>query len=415
VGVVGDDAAAATLVEAITREHPNIEARFAVARGRPTTNKTRYLGGRHQLIRVDRELPLPSPPDCERQLIEDIEEAIEECDLVVISDYLKGAVTDAVLAAAFAAAAAAGKKVIVDPKRTDFSAYRGATLICPNRGELERATGLPCATDQEAETATAAAIAQSGAAILFKRSQKGVSLFRAGAAAIHMAAEAREVADVSGAGDTVVAGVALGLAAGMPYELAMRIGNAAAGVVVGKVGAAAVTREELDAALRTPGRAATGPVAGGFTPMERALAQRDRWRAEGQVVGFTNGCFDLLHAGHVSLIAQSAAACDRLIVALNSDASVRRLKGAQRPVQDIEARAAVMCGLKGVDMVMAFEEDTPLELIRALAPDVLIKGADYSEEQVVGADLVKARGGRIVLAQLADGQSTTALVAKART
>ncbi|MET0182097.1 MAG: D-glycero-beta-D-manno-heptose 1-phosphate adenylyltransferase, partial [Caulobacterales bacterium] len=180
-------------------------------------------------------------------------------------------------------------------------------------------------------------------------------------------------------------------------------------------GAAVVTKDELEAALRAPGRvAAGGAVASAVTPMDRALAQRDKWRAEGLVVGFTNGCFDLVHSGHVSLISQSAAACDRLIVALNSDDSVRRLKGPTRPVQPIEARAAVMSGLKGVDMVMSFEEDTPLELIRALAPDVLVKGADYKENEVVGADLVKAWGGRIVLANLTPGQSTTALVAKAK-
>lgn len=414
IGMVGDDASATRLVHLVQNEHPGVEPRLVVAKGRPTITKTRYLGGAHQLIRVDRENALPANEAEEKLLIEEIEDAVSECDLIVASDYLKGALTDRVLRALFDLASKAGKQTIVDPKRGQFADYRGASLITPNRVELGRATGMPCLTDEEAVSAAAVAIAQSGAAILFKRSQKGVSLYREGAEPIHMPAEAREVADVSGAGDTVVAGVALGLAAGMPFEQSMRIGNAAAGVVVGKVGAAVVTKEELEAALRAPGRIAAGPVAGAVTPMDRARAQRDKWRAEGLVVGFTNGCFDLVHSGHVSLIAQSAAACDRLIVALNSDESVRRLKGPTRPVQNIDARAAVMCGLKGVDMVMSFEEDTPLELIRALAPDVLVKGADYREDEVVGGDLVKAWGGRIVLADLTPGQSTTAIVAKAK-
>lgn len=415
VGLVGDDAAAAQLVRLVETDHVRIEPRLVTARGRPTITKTRYLGGQHQLIRVDREHAIPAPDQAEDALVEEIEDAVADADLIVVSDYLKGALTDRVLKAIFAQARKAKKMTVVDPKRTRFADYHGATLIAPNRVELTRATGLPCHSDAEAQSAAEIAIEASGAAILFKRSQKGVSLFRKDMPPIHLPTEAREVADVSGAGDTVVAGVALGLAVGLPFEQSMRIGNAAAGVVVGKIGAAVVTTEELAAALRVPGRGVAAPAPSGpLTTIDRALAQRDHWRAEGLVVGFTNGCFDLVHAGHIALIAQSAAACDRLIVALNSDASVRRLKGPTRPVQALEARAAVMAGLKGVDMVVAFEEDTPLELIRALAPDVLVKGADYKESEVVGGDLVKTWGGRVVLADLKAGHSTTALVQKAQ-
>ena len=243
--------------------------------------------------------------------------------------------------------------------------------------------------------------------------------FRPDAPAVHLPAEAREVFDVSGAGDTVVASLALSLAANLSHEQAMRVANTASAIVVGKIGTAIVSPEELAAALRTPTREQNSPHANaagkGPAALSAARAQRDKWRAEGLVVGFTNGCFDLIHAGHISLIAQAATACDRLIVALNSDASVQRLKGPTRPVQPLEARAAVMNGLKGVDLVVSFDEDTPLETIRALMPDVLVKGADYAEGEVVGGDIVKAAGGRIVLAHLTEGQSTTAIVAKTKT
>lgn len=403
IGMVGDDPAAAQVVEMIDARGA-IEPRLSIAKDRPTVAKTRYLGGHQQIVRVDREHAAPAPAPIEADIIEEIKEAAETCALFVASDYGKGVLTDRVLAALFAA----GKPVIVDPKRMTFADYRGAAVITPNRKELATAVRMRTETDEEAEAAAKAAIAESGAAILLTRSEKGMALYRAGRAPIYLAAEAREVFDVSGAGDTVVAGLALGLAGGLPDEQAMRIANAAAGIAVGKLGAAVVTQEELSAALKghaAPAAAVTVPAA-----LEDALRLRAQWRAEGQIVGFTNGCFDLLHAGHVSLIRQAAEACDRLIVALNSDSSVRRLKGPARPVQPLAARAAIMSGLKGVDLVLTFDDDTPLALIAALAPDVLVKGADYSESEVVGADIVRAKGGRIVLAELTAGQSTTALV-----
>jgi D-beta-D-heptose 7-phosphate kinase/D-beta-D-heptose 1-phosphate adenosyltransferase len=415
--MVGDDLAGASLVQMIEAQRgaPNegeIEPRLAPVRDRPTVTKTRYLGGHQQIVRVDREVVGPAPPEIESFLLEEIDQAVAAFDLVVASDYGKGVLTGRVLAALFAACARERKMCIVDPKRLRFADYRGATLITPNRKELSNAVGLPTETDQEAETAANKAIAESGAAILLTRSEKGMSLFRADAAPVHLPAEAQEVFDVSGAGDTVVAGVALGLASGLAFEQSMRIANAAAGVAVAKLGTAVVTQSELAAALKTQGRA---PARGAsLASLERAVQKREQWRAQGLIVGFTNGCFDLLHPGHVSLIAQAAEACDRLIVALNSDTSVSRLKGPERPVQPLENRAAVINALKGVDLVISFEEETPVNLIEALAPDVLVKGADYAETEVVGADIVKARGGRVILAKLADGQSTTALVQKAR-
>jgi D-beta-D-heptose 7-phosphate kinase/D-beta-D-heptose 1-phosphate adenosyltransferase len=321
--------------------------------------------------------------------------------------------TDRVIAALLAAAKKHGRKVIVDSKRTDMSVFRGAAFVAPNRRELSAAVGLPCETDDEAERAAAALIAVTGAGVLLTRSEKGMSLYREGEAALHFSAEAREVFDVSGAGDTVTGVFALALAAKVSIEQAMRLANAAAGVVVGKTGTVTVTPAELQRALgaRAGLRPAEEPP--GITDLPHALAQRRQWAAEGLVVGFTNGCFDLLHPGHVSLLAQASAACDKLIVALNADESIRRLKGPERPIQDIQSRAAVIGAIRGVDLVVSFAEDTPLEIIRQLEPDILVKGADYKETDVVGGDLVKARGGRVLLATLQQGQSTTVLVKRA--
>jgi D-beta-D-heptose 7-phosphate kinase/D-beta-D-heptose 1-phosphate adenosyltransferase len=234
-------------------------------------------------------------------------------------------------------------------------------------------------------------------------------------------AEAREVFDVSGAGDTVIATLALAWAAGRPLGEAMRIANAAAGIVVGKLGTATVSAEELSNALRRQGDAAGGGAGTGAATAAAALLDRDaavrlvrEWRAHGLRVGFTNGCFDVLHAGHVALLAAARRRCDRLVVGLNTDASVARLKGPSRPVNPLADRAAVVGALAAVDAVVAFAEDTPIELIRALAPDVLVKGADYTVEQVVGADLVRQAGGEVVLVDLLPGRSTTGVLARAR-
>jgi D-beta-D-heptose 7-phosphate kinase/D-beta-D-heptose 1-phosphate adenosyltransferase len=415
IGVIGDDPDG-TRLSRMVDDHPRITPRLAVDGGRPTILKTRYLGGAQQMLRVDRERVAPCAAATEQRLIEDIEDALDGCGALVLSDYGKGVLSDALLAAAFAMAKQRGIPAIVDPKRRSFADYRGASIITPNRRELSEAVRLPTESDDEAAGAAAEAIAQSGAGILLTRSEKGMSLFRSGAAAIHLPAEAREVFDVSGAGDTVVAVVAAGLAAGLKVERAMRIANAAAGIVVGKVGTATASPAELAAALDGPERRtelADSLRHAASVSLNEAQARVAAWRAQGLTVGFTNGCFDLLHPGHVSLLAQAAGACDRLIVALNSDASVRRLKGDTRPIQPLAARARVIGALRGVDLVMAFEEDTPLALIEALQPDVLVKGADYREDQVVGADVVKARGGRVVLAGLVEGESTSALARRA--
>jgi len=413
IGVIGADAAGAE-IEAKLGALPRARSLLGRAAERPTIQKTRYMCGQQQIVRVDREGLTPLEEADLEPLIEAMRGSAPTSGCLVLSDYGKGVLCDGVLAAAFAAARAADIPVIVDPKRWRFADYAGASYITPNRAELTQATGLPCADDAEAARAAAQAIADSGAAILLTRSERGMSLFRAGEPPLHMPAEAREVFDVSGAGDTVVAALALALAAGLPVETAMRAANAAAGVVVGKLGVAVCSDQELRAALAGAfARRAGGGGGLGAMSLQRAVRLRQEWEAAGLTVGFANGCFDLLHPGHLSLLRQAADACDRLIVAINSDASVRRLKGAGRPIQSEAARAEVLSSLRGVDAVIVFDEATPLEAVQALQPDLIVKGADYTEDAVVGAEIVKARGGKVLLAALTPGQSTSALVARA--
>jgi D-beta-D-heptose 7-phosphate kinase/D-beta-D-heptose 1-phosphate adenosyltransferase len=274
---------------------------------------------------------------------------------------------------------------------------------------LTDATHLPCETDQQAETAALAAIAQTNSAILLTRSEHGMSYFERDKKPLHLKTAAQDVFDVSGAGDTVLALAALGTAGKLPVSELMRLANAAAGIVVSKIGTAVVSARELDEALETESHQ-SDPNKGAILGLDEAVRRREEWRKRGLRVGFTNGCYDLLHPGHVSLLRSAAAECDRLIVAINSDASVRRLKGPTRPVQDESSRAYVLGALSAVDLVLVFDEDTPAETIAALKPDLLVKGADYTMEQVVGAETVGAAGGRVLLLPLMRGQSTTSLI-----
>ena len=412
VGAAGPDegfAALSRLLDGhgdIARERVVVDARCR------TTRKTRLLGHNQQIARIDHEDRGPLPEAVEAAVAERAAAAVAEADIAILSDYGKGVVSDRVLAAVFAASAASGKRVIVDPKRRDLAAYRGADIVTPNRAELTLATGHPCETDEEARAAAAIAIGLCGADILLTRSEKGMSYFPVHGEPIHLPTVAQEVFDVSGAGDTVVGTLALCLAAGLPIAEAMRAANHAAGIVVGKVGTALVSREELLADLAADDDGGADVEDGRLLALDDLVALRAFWRRQGLSVGVTNGCFDLVHPGHVSLIRQAAGACDRLVMALNTDASVRRLKGPSRPIQSEAARAEVVGALKGVAAVVLFDEDTPRDLIAALQPDLLVKGADYTEETVVGADIVKASGGRILLARLTPGQSTSRLAAR---
>ncbi len=406
-GVVGDDEAGRELAR-LLREAPGIEPGLVVAPGRPTTAKTRFLAGGQQLMRLDEETSAPVCGAVAEALLSSVSDALPSCDIVVLSDYAKGVLSDSVLAAVLDRAAAAGRAVIADPKRPDFRAYRGVAVLTPNEAEVRFATHIEAADDTDADRAGRRALEMTGGgAVLVTRAARGLTLVERDSPAVHIASRARAVADVSGAGDTLVAALAVALAAGAGLSEAATLANITAGIAVGKPGTAPVARAELLAALRLKALAATdNKRAERAEAAERVAA----WRADGLRVGFTNGCFDLIHPGHVRLLNAARAACDRLVVALNTDASVRRLKGPDRPVQLEEARATVMASLAAVDLVVLFDEATPLALIETLRPDVLVKGADYRLDQVVGAEQVRAMGGRVLLVDLQAGHSTSATI-----
>ena len=408
VAVVGDDQSGSDLT-ALIGGQPNVEPWLLVQGGRTTTVKTRYIAQGQQLLRADREQTAPIHPKLAERLLRIARDSMAATSLTVLSDYGKGTLSAETAQALITAAKEIGRPVIVDPKGTDYTRYAGADLLTPNRRELALATGMPVSTEAEIVAAARHLIATARVgAVLVTRSDDGMSLVAADSE-LHMPAEAPEVYDVSGAGDTVVAALAAALATNIGMPAAARLANVAAGVVVGKVGTAVARESDLLAALTAQGSALRKIVT-----REQAEEQVERWRQKGWRVGFTNGCFDLLHPGHVHLLEQARAACDRLVIGLNSDASVRRLKGPTRPVQPEAARAAVLASLATADLVCIFEEDTPRELIRALRPDLLVKGADYTVDRVVGAELVQEWGGRVMLAQLMPGHSTTATVTRLR-
>ncbi|HEX8569415.1 MAG TPA: D-glycero-beta-D-manno-heptose 1-phosphate adenylyltransferase [Caulobacteraceae bacterium] len=403
-GRIGTDAAGGEVLQLVGVE-PGVEPFLIHAPGVPTTVKTRFVAAGQQLLRLDEETHLASAPAATDGVLESVTGA----RAVLVSDYGKGLI-DAGLMERLTSAA--GAPVIVDPKGRDFVKYGRVALIKPNASELSALTGLPVGSDGDAEAALAAALALCAAeAILVTRAAHGMSLARRGEPVRHFRARPREVFDVSGAGDTSLAALGLALGAGASLEEAVELAVLASGVAVEKVGTAVVTPAELlDAELAAHRAPADAKVA---TP-DRAVDDVARWRARGLRVGFTNGCFDVLHRGHVAYLAQARSWCDRLVLGLNTDASVRRLKGPERPVNDLESRALVLGGLSSVDLVVPFDDDTPIRLIEALRPDVLIKGADYTVEGVVGGDLVKGWGGEVRLADIVEGQSTTSAIKRMR-
>lgn len=409
VGVVGDDAAAGEAL-ALVGADAGLESHLITAKGRPTTIKTRFVASGQQLLRLDDEDAKGVDPETEAELVRAVEHAAADAGVILLSDYAKGAVTPAVIEACLRAAKAHGAKLIVDAKARSFQKYGAADLIKPNALELHVMTGLPTDTDEEVEAALAAVLKGCAAkAILVTRGAKGMSLAERGEAVKHIRGVPRRVFDVSGAGDTGLAALGLALAAKAPVEEAVAFAVLASGVAVTKVGTAVVTPAELiDAELA----AHLGPAEAKVVTLEQAAAEAERWRAQGLKVGFTNGCFDILHRGHVAYLTQARAWCDRLVVGVNSDSSVRALKGEGRPVNDLESRALVLAGLAPVDLVAPFAEATPIDLIKAVRPDVLIKGADYTVQTVVGAVEVQSWGGEVKLAEIVEGYSTTAAIAR---
>ncbi len=408
VGMIGSDDEGRRLVGMLAAA--GVSPRLVTVEDRPTTFKLRILAGNHQMLRIDKEETGFPSPRAEEALIRAVDEALPGMRALIISDYSKGCLSDRVLATIIARARELEIPVIVDPKRTDFGAYAGATFLTPNRAELRAATGIACEADEACRRAAERAIAITGAGILLTRSEAGMSLYPVTGEEIVLATEAQEVFDVSGAGDSVVAVFAYSIASGHPVPQALRLANCVAGLVVAKAGTATATEAELVMALERAHPVAD--IGKGGTSRSDAVDIRAAWGRQELSVGFTNGCFDLLHPGHVALLREAALQCDRLIVGLNSDASITRLKGPTRPVQAAAARAEVLGAVRHVDLVVIFEEDTPLALIEALEPDLLVKGSDYAEDAIVGAGFVKARGGSIVRVDLREGHSTSSIIAR---
>jgi D-beta-D-heptose 7-phosphate kinase/D-beta-D-heptose 1-phosphate adenosyltransferase len=414
VGLVGEDETGAKLEAALAAEI-GIESRLVCDRARPTTRKVRFVSEHFSthMLRADWEQAQPASGEIEQQLIDTILPALAGADIVLLSDYAKGVLTARVIRNTIDAARKLGKRVIVDPKSLNLAIYRGATLLTPNRKEFAEATrsraDSPDAIGQAAEDAMRLADCE---AMLVTQGEHGMTLVVRDGETVHVPALPVKVRDVSGAGDTVAAALALSLAAKADWETALRVASAAAAVAVSKTGTATVTAAELRRRiLPHASLAAEEKIVAAGADLDVRLGE---WRQEGLRIGFTNGCFDILHPGHVKVLTAARGACDRLVVGLNSDASVKRLKGQGRPVQDERARAEVLAALEAVDLVAIFEEDTPINLITAIKPSVLVKGGDYTREQVVGHEIVEAHGGEVLLVDILPGFSTTSLVARAR-
>ncbi len=376
---------------------------------RATTVKTRYVAANHQLLRADRESAVPLDPYIREDLLRLARELVTDHAVVIVCDYAEGVLTEGVALEIIRAAREAGACVIVNPKGGDPIRYRGADLLQPSRRELAHATGMPVATASEIVAAARALIERCDfGSVLVSLGRDGMVLVGADDVLQLQRPEGCEVYDVSGAGDTAVAVLGAGIGAGMRPIDAARLANVAAGIAVGKIGTAVVYASELGACLE--GRSLY--TADKVVKTAGALEQVESWRRQGLKIGFTNGCFDLLHPGHIALLRQAKTACDRLVVGLNSDASATRLKGPTRPLQNETARAAALASLVAVDLIVIFDEDTPVELIRALRPQLLVKGTDYRLDEVVGADLVKGGGGEVMLAEVMPGYGTSALTAR---
>ena len=400
-------------------ERAGIDTVGVVSSSLPTISKTRIVGRQQQLLRLDIESRETVPPREAERLRELATELVGKVHAVILSDYAKGALSTALCEAVIRAGRTAGIPVLADPKTPDFSKYSGATTVCPNLGELSAATGIPSHHTDELLTAGQALVAEHDLQFLtVTMSEKGISVLRAPGrgqkgeertGVYHSPARAREVFDVSGAGDTVIATLAASLAGGLQVETAVELANLAAGIVVSKVGTVPVAAHELITALTPSSGLSAGEK---VLDLERMQLRVAEWRTSGETIVFTNGCFDLLHVGHITLLEDCRRFGSKLVLGLNADASICRLKGPARPIVGERERARVMAALAAVDAVVLFEEDTPLELIRALKPNVLVKGGDYTIETVVGHEDVIAMGGRVEIVPTVEGFSTTNLVKK---
>ena len=402
IGVVGRDSAAESL-EKILRAR-GIDCNFNRADDRPTITKTRVQSRGQQLIRLDQENVAQLRDD---SLFATLNAAIGNAGAVILSDYGKGALTD--VTKMIAACRDAGVPALVDPKGTDFAKYHGASLITPNQSEFEAVVGI-CGSDDELVNRGHKLVNELGlGALLVTRSEKGMLLLESGMEPVFLLTQAREVYDVTGAGDTVIATLGAAIASGQDLGQAAALANIAAGLVVRKIGVAAVTPSEIRVAMHQRGQGGRGLVEQG-----ELVAMVDESRGRDERIVMTNGCFDILHAGHVAYLEEAKSLGDRLIVAVNDDDSVKRLKGESRPINALQDRMLVLAGLAAVDWVVPFTADTPAELISAVLPDVLVKGGDYSPEDIVGGREVLGNGGEVRVLPFRDGHSTTRIIERLR-
>ncbi len=407
-GFCGEDGDRLSLEKCL--QQAGVEAKMTPVSTHPTTTKMRILGGQQQMLRLDMEQTDGYPAGAYLTLIAEVTAAMNGAAAVVLSDYAKGVLSEDVCRRLIAAARVKGIPVLVDPKQRDFSRYRGATTICPNLAELATAAGVS-ARDFDALLAAGQKLVgdldlQWMTATL---SDKGIALLRTDSRYIAPAI-ARQVFDVSGAGDTVIATLALAVASGLEMETAVQLANLAAGIVVSKVGTVPVTRDELLTGLMPEIELQAKEK---VLSLDQLTVRAAAWRSAGQSIVFTNGCFDLLHIGHITLLEDARREGDQLVVAINSDASVRALKGPTRPIVGERERGRILAALAAVDAVVVFGEPTPLQVIEALRPSVIVKGGDYSEDTVVGAKEVRSWGGRVKIVPIVEGFSTTRLIARA--
>jgi D-beta-D-heptose 7-phosphate kinase/D-beta-D-heptose 1-phosphate adenosyltransferase len=405
-GVVGTAEDGNNMIEMFTRLSADCRGVMQEAE-RPTTRKTRIIASNQHVLRVDRETKREISAASFDRLVDFIEAVMPEIDIVLVSDYNKGLVTQDLMARVAAAARKHHKSIIVDPKGQDYTKYRGATLLTPNRKEASLASGIDIRDDATLEKAAAHIMEVVGLdKLLITLGKNGMALFESGRPVYRIATRARQVYDVSGAGDTVLSVLGLALGAGASFQESTRMANAGAGVVVGKVGTAPISREELAAALTNTG--------GRFPSKHRTLEElpemvRDQQRSGHKIV-MTNGCFDLLHAGHVQLFAAAKEMGDFLIVAIDDDASVRALKGNGRPVIRADERIRILSALDSVDAVVVFASDRLETLLEAIRPDVLVKGSNYDSDQVRGGDIVVRQGGRVALIPISEDISSSRII-----
>lgn len=408
-GCIGEDAEGLALLQMLADSNIQSEAVFRSSQ-RPTVTKTRILGGHQQMLRLDQEDAAPFSEDEIRQLQALLSKQLQDKPAVVIlSDYAKGVLSTAVCQDVISQARQLGIPVLVDPKGRDYSKYQGATALTPNKRETAEACGA--SMDDHSALLSAAKKLRDALDLEFlavTRGEEGISLID-GNNILHIPATAKQVFDVSGAGDTVIGTLAAGMIHGLNHIEALQLANIAAGIVVGKVGTVPIDKAELLHELVSQSSAAQADK---ICELQSLMTRVAAWRAAGQRIVFTNGCFDLLHAGHVTYLEAARKTGDRLILGLNTDRSVSALKGPTRPVIHEADRARVLAALEAVDAVILFDEDTPLQLIEAVRPDVIVKGSDYSEDQVVGGKEVKSWGGKVALIPIVPGRSTSGILEK---